>query len=69
MSNAPMTPSAVAEAQLSGIELIPGDRLARMFAESKVGHGALAGCAAARCATLDEAIRQARAFVNATRAA
>lgn len=69
VSNAPMTPGAIREAHTLGIELIPGDRLASMFVESKVGHGAMVACAADRCANFEEAVRQARSFLNATSAA
>jgi hypothetical protein len=64
-----MTPGAIREAHTLGIELIPGDRLASMFVESKVGHGAMVACAADRCANFEEAVRQARSFLNATSAA
>lgn len=63
-SNAPVTPETMREATRVGIEVIPGDRLLRKMLERKIGAGAMASCAAARCASFEEGVRQACAYVG-----
>lgn len=65
VSNGSIAPSAIREAGRVGIEVVPGDRLHRRIAEKKIGMGAMAACAAARCANFEEGLRQARAYVGA----
>lgn len=63
-SNAPVTPETLREAERMDIEVMPGDRLLRKMLEKKVGLGATAACAAARCASFEEGVRQARAYAG-----
>jgi hypothetical protein len=67
VSNAPMTTETVREAERNGVELVPGDRLARRFSEQHVGLGAMTACAGARCATFDEGIHRARRLLATIR--
>jgi len=64
VSNSPVTPETMREATRMGIEVMPGDRLLKKLLERKVGVGATASCAATRCASFEEGVRQARAYAS-----
>jgi hypothetical protein len=63
VSNSPMSAETIREAQHCGVELVPGDKLARFVADAKIGFGATAACAAARCTSFDDGVQQAAAFL------
>lgn len=65
VSNAPPTRAVVAEAELLGIGLLHGHRLAERVAGSMIGWGAIVEAETARSTDLGDAIRRARANVVA----
>ena len=63
-SNASVTPETMREAARMGIDVMPGDRMLKKMLERKVGVGVTASCAAARCASFEEGVRQARVYAS-----
>lgn len=66
VSNGPAQPAVVKEARNLGVALVTGKELIARLRDRKVGGRAMAACAATRCTTFEDGVRQARQYLQPT---